>query len=380
MSTVAPPPYLLREEDRRLFKRCRRAWDLGATTRGNLVPRRPARTHDLDRALRDALAIYYYPGMWTWHRPIVYPSVLEAFARSMGEQRDAHARAHGLSAAEEAAWRCDLELGDAMLRNYFAWAPTVDRFTPAWVAVEFGRGIPDPARPGHEVLTSDGREVRVRERIEVLVKDDQDVPWLLYHRFVARDEAWAGLHELELDDRGLLHSWAWELDYLGWTIAGVIYHELRRGVPEDGVALALDELPTRSTPPFDPRAAVEMRRPRVPLQAPEGSGPRLVQDETPWFRRTRILRRREELDAARLQAILEVGDMTDPQLRIYPTPSPEGCGVCAFRDPCAAMYRGEDAAPLLEAAYAPRGDESATWRLGSRGMLGRGSLPWKTGT
>ncbi|HEX6492098.1 MAG TPA: hypothetical protein VF112_01230, partial [Candidatus Dormibacteraeota bacterium] len=213
------------------------------------------------------------------------------------------------------------------------------------------------------------------------VKDDQDVPWLLYHRFVGPDEGWADLHQLELDERGLLHSWAWELDYLGWTIAGVIYHELRRDVPENGVATAVEDLPARSTPPFDPLAALETRpRPRVPLRAPEGSGPRLVQEGTPWFRRTRILRRREELEVARLQAILEVAEMTDPQLRIYPTPSPAGCAACAFRDPCAAMYRGEDAVALLEEGFMPRGDEPATWRIGSRGMLGRGSLPWKTGT
>ncbi|MGH7750561.1 MAG: hypothetical protein ACREQ5_38180, partial [Candidatus Dormibacteria bacterium] len=235
MSTVAPPPYLLRQEDRRLFKLCRRAWDLGATSRGNLVPRRPPRTHDLDRALRDALAIYYFPGMWSWNRAIVYPSVLEAFARSMGEQRAAHQAGHGLTEAEDASWRRDHELGEAMLRNYFTWAPTVDRFTPAWVGVEFGRGIPDPARPGDEVLTADGREVRVRDRIEVLVKDDEDVPWLLYHRFVDAGADWADLQQLELDERGLFHSWAWELDYLGWTIAGVIYHELRRGAPDDAV-------------------------------------------------------------------------------------------------------------------------------------------------
>ncbi|HEY2705498.1 MAG TPA: hypothetical protein VGL20_17585 [Candidatus Dormibacteraeota bacterium] len=379
METLAPPPYLLREQDRRLFKRCRRAWDLGATTRRNLVPRRPARIHDLDRALRDALAIYYFPGMWTWNRAIVYPSVLEAFARSMGEQRDAQLAEHRLTEAEELAWRSDHELGEAMLRNYFTWAPTVDRFTPAWVGVEFGRGIPDPARPGQEVVTSEGREVRVRERIEVLVKDEEDVPWLLYHRVV--DGAWTDLHQLELDERGLLHSWAWELDYLGWTIGGVIYHELRRAAPAGGVPTDVAALPARSMPPWDPLAALDRppSQPRVPLRSPEASGPRLLQEETPYFRRTRILRTREEVAAVGRQVILEVEDMTDPQVRVHPHPSPESCGGCDFREPCAAMYRGEDATPLLEAGYRPRGDDGATWRLGSRGMLGRGSLPWKAG-
>jgi hypothetical protein len=311
--------------------------------------------------------------MWSWNRAIVYPSVLDAFARSMTEQLDAHRRDHGLGEEQERAAERDRQLGEAILRNYFTWAPTVDRFTPAWVAVEFGRGIPDPARPGCEVLTPDGREVRVRDRIEVLVKDEDDVPWLLYHRFT--DGPWADLQQLELDERALFHSWAWELDYLGWTIAGTIHHEVRRGAPAE-----VAEPPARSMPPFDPLAAIERQAPpRVPLRAPEGSGPRLVQEETPWFRRTRILRTRGEVAAAGRRAILEVEEMTDPRLRIYPSPSPESCGACDFRAPCAVMQRGEDAAAELEAGHRPRDDQTASWRLGSRGMLGRGSLPWKAG-
>jgi hypothetical protein len=77
-------------------------------------------------------------------------------------------------------------------------------------------------------------------------------------------------------------------------------------------------------PPWDPLTSVERRsRPRVPLRAPEGSGPRLVQEETHWFRRTRILRSREEVVAACAQVIDELGEMTGPQLRVYPNPSPK---------------------------------------------------------
>lgn len=376
MTSVAPPPYPLREEDLRLFRSCRRAWDLGASTRRNLEPRVRARSHELDRGLRDALAIYYFPGMWSWDRRIVHPSVLDAFARSMREQREATERERALDAAEEAAWLRDHELGEAMLRNHFRWAPTVDRFTPVWVGVEYGRGIPDPERPGHDVLTADGREVRVRERIEVLVKDDEDVPWLLYHRVVADGAPWADLHQLELDERALLHCWSWELDYLGWTVAGTIHDELRVAAPEDG-----GEPPSRSTPAWDPIAAAERRsQPRVPLRAPEGTGPRLHREETPYFRRTRILRTREEVAGACRRAIDAVAEMTDPGVRVHPSPSPEACGGCAYRVPCAAMYRGEDATALLEEGYRPRAGDTTTWRLGQRGMLGRGSLPWRADT
>jgi hypothetical protein len=372
---VAPPPYLLSAEDRRLFKRCRRAWDLGSPMRGNLEPVRTPSGPDLDQAIREALAIYYFPGMWSWDRAIVYPPVLEAFDRAMQEQRRARCGGGGLSEACEQEWRELHALGHAMLRHYFTWAPTVDRFSPAWVGVEFGRGIPDPARPGHELVTHDGREVRVRDRIEVLVKDPAGVPWLVYHRLVASDAPWADLHQLELDERGLFHSWAWELDYLGWTIAGVLYYELRRTVPEAPLPSDPHAFPRVSSPPPGGDAEPVERAPLVPLRAPEASGPRLIQEGNAHFRRTRIRRGREEVAAAGLQATLEVGEMTGPEVRVYPNPSPESCAGCAFREPCAAMYRGEDATALLEAGYRRRSEDPAAWRLGSRRMLGRGLVP-----
>jgi hypothetical protein len=372
---VAPPPYLVSHEDRRLFKRCRRAWDLGSPMRANLEPVDALRPFDLDQSIRDALAIYYFPGMWQWDRAIVYPSVLEAFARSMEAQREARRRHHDLTGAEEREWRELVTLGDAMLQNYFTWAPTVDTFVPAWVGVEFGRGVPDPARPGEELATPDGREVRVSDRIEVLVKDAADVPWLLYHRVV--ESSWWDLHQLELDERGLFHSWAWELDYLGWTIAGVLYYELRRVAPEVASPADPRAFPAASSP----RTAEEVSEPRpplVPLRAPEGSGPRLAQQGNAFFRRTRIRRSREEVAAAGLQATVEIGEMIDPEVRIYPSPSPESCAACGFREPCSAMYRGEDAASMLETSYRRRPEDAASWRLGSRRLLGRGSIrpPW----
>jgi len=227
------------------------------------------------------------------------------------------------------------------------------------------------------VVAPDGREVRVRDRIEVLVKDADDVPWLLYHLVV--DDGWTDLHQLELDERGLFHSWAWELDYLGWTIAGVIYRELRRAVPEGGLPTDAREFPPASTPLPEaddgrPRAQPP---PRVPLRAPEGSGPRLVQQGNEFFRHTRIRRSREEVEATGHQVTLELEEMTDPAVRVFANPTPEGCAACDFREPCAAMYRGEDATGVLQTAFRPRREEEVTWRLGSRGMLGRGSLPWK---
>ena len=59
-------PVVVTAADRASFHRCRRQWDLGAGMRQDLEPVRWPAIPDLDRAVRDALAVYYFPGMWDW--------------------------------------------------------------------------------------------------------------------------------------------------------------------------------------------------------------------------------------------------------------------------------------------------------------------------
>ena len=69
---------LVTPADRASLRRCRRQWDFGARCRRNLeAAERPAGP-DLAAALREALAVYYFPGMWDWQRSITLPLVVEA--------------------------------------------------------------------------------------------------------------------------------------------------------------------------------------------------------------------------------------------------------------------------------------------------------------
>ena len=49
------------------------------------------RVFDFDRAIHDALAVYYFPGMWEWNREIVLPLAIDGFLKSMQKQRDRYA-------------------------------------------------------------------------------------------------------------------------------------------------------------------------------------------------------------------------------------------------------------------------------------------------
>jgi hypothetical protein len=72
--------YRITEDDRARFKRCRRQWDF-ASRRGlepvvNVDPVLPA-------VVKDALAVYYYPGTWDWQPEVRQSLVHKALARAL---------------------------------------------------------------------------------------------------------------------------------------------------------------------------------------------------------------------------------------------------------------------------------------------------------
>lgn len=92
----------------------------------------------------------------------------------------------------------------------------------------------------------------------------------------------------------------------------------------------------------------------------------ITQHCSEFFRRTQIPRSALELEQRGHAVALEVQDMTDPTLRLYPNPSVEHCPGCVYRRPCVAMTQGFDEQPILEASYRKRVSEDfELGRLGS---------------
>jgi hypothetical protein len=301
-SNGAVPKFVVTADDREWFGRCRRAWDLGARARRGLVPR-AAPPDDRSRlvvALRAALAVHYFPGMWAWDRTIVDPLVHATYDRASGPVD-----------------------GHSVLEGFLRWAPSVDHWTPLRVEADVDVHVPDPVLPETHLATDAGDAVRYRDRIDLVLVDDDGRYWLGEHRVVA---AFADDDELRLDERAALACWAWEEIELATTIAGVVYTELR----------------------IDPPA---YRRHVIPRSDAEKAG------------------------AGRRLARIAL-DMIDPDVRVEPDPSWVHCARCPFRAPCIVMNRGEDADELLT-GYDVRGpDRLEEGRLGGTSWgMGRGAAP-----
>lgn len=354
--------YRIHASDRAAFKRCRRQWDLSSPNRQNFEPHPRRGPIDLDQALRDALAVYYFPGMWEWDKAIVLPLVHQALERSVRGQSE--------SAADDPAQQEVLARGHALLDVYATWAPTVDNFTPIRVDTDVEVNIPDPATPGTGtyLVTPTGEEIRYRDRIDLLAIDSDNAYWVIQHRLVTG--GWADHDALQLDERTIAWCWAWPLFYLGMQITGTVYNEIRADVGEqEGGAPGT----TAPQPPGHP----QVRHRRMYARGGAVPGERLRAEGTEAFRRTRVRRGGAELAAAGADLAAEVTTATSPDLEIYPSPAPGVCAHCSYRPPCLALNQADDATAELSKSYELRPPEPIQeGRLGGvTWSMNRGAAP-----
>jgi hypothetical protein len=356
--------YTITTTDRATFKRCRRSWDFGSRERQNLEPIVPAQPFDLEQALRYALTVYYFPAMWDWSRGIVRPLVLEGFLKSMRQQRARYEEQHLLTAEEHQDWWESVQLGESLLRAYFEWAPTVDHFDTIRVETDIDLHIPDPVIRGVALTTPEGATLYYRERLELLVVDENDLFWLVTHRLA--DSAWAELDQLVLDEEVLAQCWACEEYYMKVTVAGTIHNELRID-SRPRIQPTVADQGEFSWPQRSPRRWSEFGP-----EPPTRPATQVVdQQTTEHFRRTTIARSHAEVAGFGKHLAALAQDLTDPMLRVYPTPSWPHCRSCPYRSPCIALNEGADVRAVLAASYRDRGPERI-----ERGKIGPMAGTW----
>jgi hypothetical protein len=380
--------YVVSAADRTSFTRCRRQWDFAAGQRQNLGPVRPPGTGDLDRAVRDALAVYYYPGMWDWDRGIRLPLVVQGLERALARQQEQTGER-----ADPGWWRDQLGAAQDLLTRYFAWAPAVDQFAPVLIEAEYEVQVLDPASPSAGLVTAAGEAVRYRGRIDLMAVDQHDAYWIVRHRVV--DVTWPPTGQLAQDEETLTACWAWEQFYLGMAITGIIYNELQRPPQPAAPSASGQAGPARRRWRW-PRPRAAAAPPAVRQHEPSGGGRSIPQHRRMYararepqplepieqrtgegFRRTWLRRSPADVAGAGRRLGTDVAEMIRPDLDVSPDPSDGKCGVCSFRVPCQALYDGQDAAPILLSGYRPRppGDLEEGRLGGGAWSTGRGAAP-----
>lgn len=330
--------HVVRPDEVDAFETCRRQWDFHSRERQSLERVAPA---TIERALRDALDVWYFPGMWGFGRAVVNPLAREAFARAVGDRSS-------LDPIEAEA----IEHGESLLDRYFAWAAERDTFTPIRTDAEIDVLVPTVDSDDLGLVAADGRGVRFRARPDLVVTADNGDLWLVEHRFVKGD--WPPENVLRLDPWSATYCWAWASFELGMEIEGTIYNQVRVAAPSW---------------PTVPGSLEELDRPTAALDDP---------DEL--FRRTATKRSLDERLAARERLVRLAIAMTDPEASVDPSPAPARCTRCAFLEPCAAIEAGEDPGPLLDVDFRQRPPERLPGRVGHpTWSIGRGARPPELG-
>jgi hypothetical protein len=373
---------LITAADRASFWRCRRQWDFAAGTRQDLEPLHRPAPPDLDRAVRDALAVYYFPGMWDWDRGVRLPLVAQELERALTRQRQ---RAGDDTVA--AAWPQALDAGRALLDRYLAWAPTADRFSPVLVETDFEVNVLDPARPEAGLVTPAGEAIRYTGRIDLMAVDAHDAYWIVRHRVVDAD--WPPTEALVADEEALAACWAWEQFYLGMAVTGTVYNELRlqpaqgprrrAGWPWRGLrSWTVGRAPAvrQHEPSGGGRSIPQHRRMYAQSRAPRRVQP-IEQRTEDGFRRTWLRRAPADVAGAGRRLGADVAEMTREGVEVYPVPSAANCPPCPYFEPCRALQAGRDARPILTSQFRQRpAGLPQEGRLGGRAWgLGRGAAP-----
>lgn len=373
--------FILRPRELRKFHRCRREWDLGSQVRQRYAQKLPSMEWAFDKAIRDALAVYYFPAMDDWNRAIVRPLTVKGFDRSMKESRASHEKVASFTTEEEEAFDAHLTLGHAMLTNYFVWAAALDDFDSLFADHDVWAPIPDPAHPTHDLGTLDGRPMRYMGRMDQLIADPDDELWVVDHRVVRGD--WTDTDELIEDE--VLRSLCWhtQIAYPQMLIAGTITNELR----VDG---QLDAPPVSEFVERDQRTMVGSRHlntRRSPLTLGPATTPGArsaattaddvaLQQDNGLFRRTTIRRNQETLRRTGAQVAADAMLLREPTLVVEPNFA-EHCAQCEFKAPCDAMEAGGDWQAILAAHFYQRDEDSeddslrhSDHRAGMRASLG----------
>jgi hypothetical protein len=350
--------------DRLSFKRCRRRWTWLSDLRTAIKPIEQPRPLSFGTAFHTAMQYYYNPDTWAKvldpaTRPIIIEGAIMAGLEEIKAAKKRYLRLTGMEALDDedqTKYLEDLELLEGMCRNYFdvVSKKALDEFTP--VAVEIGfevRIYTDEEEQLWFPWLPQGVHIVYCGRVDLLMHDRKGLYWIWDHKSTARMRD--NMTALELDEQ--LGSYNWALEYmLGIAIEGNMYAEIHKSFPQPLPENKHVRLGRRFSIAKNQSTSYEVAK--AQLEA-EGEPLELYADFLNWLkvegttyvRRTAVRRNRHELMEMHERIKMEVRDMLNPDLLIYPSPSPFSCDNCPCRMPCLATNDGSDPQWILDTYF-----------------------------
>lgn len=360
---------IIRTSDRISFKKCRRSWSWSSHLKANLGPR------NLASPLWFGSAIHY--ALEDFHGYKRFENAQDAFrayciATSKQHQRDLPDDAHEL-----------FKMGSSMMDYYEnSWLKERKADVTYWrldphtgeelpqVEVNFEIEVPVADYPVLEILMREhGADcVLYRGTIDRIAIDEWGRLWIVEYKTAKIAEH---LH-YQTDPQVTTYVWAATYMYPDKEIAGVVYHQFVKREPVLPTPLSSGKISSASTLVTSAalyRNALDRMYGKWGL-APKENRDKLTalmmeEDENNdrFIQRTYIERNPTMVNAEAQKILLELEDMLNPDLPLYPNPTRDCSRMCSFLAPCVSFDDGSDWEGNLAARYCERdGPSDRYWR------------------
>ena len=347
----------IRTSDRTVFKRCRRRWDWQSSFRRNL------KTDDASDPLWTGTGVHFALEDFHGYNKYKYPArAFKAFV--IASLKDP-------SALKPENLEEQTRLGMGMLYYYHLWLK--DRDPLRTFFDEEGRAHVEvsfeiPLEP-YGIVGPNEEPVFYKGTLDRVVEDREGNLWIVEYKTAKRFET---VHYMT-DPQISAYCWAASKMYPQYNVVGVIYMQFRKDLPSLPKVLMSGRIST------DKRQPTTYKLYRKALKALYGTDYRskapqanlefldaLLEsecvDSDPFIRRDRVYRSPEQIDIEEEKIILEVQDMLDTNLRIYPNPTRACSFECPFFSPCVTMDEGGDWESELNNIATKNDKEFDSWR------------------
>lgn len=373
----------LHTSESKSFRACRRRWNW--MFREYWYPRTTAKPLEFGTAYHKGMEVFYTPELWDKPREVVRDLAVQAFRKKCREQLFAYSDANDISieyidpeVVKDYEER--MALGEGMIQYHAEEvSPVLDvDLIPRKVEIGFEVPITNPdtgqqlyckcdtcwSRFDAYQLTlypsemlyrthSDsqgfwrGLPVTYGGRIDAIFEGVDGRYWVVDWKTAAqlagdRDEF------LLIDDQ--ITRYCWALWSMGIRIAGFIYHEQKKGFPEEPEPMQRRRLGCLYSVSKSQNTNYDLYL-RTIQENDLGAYEAGYYDEfLEWlkenggvFHQRYVVHRNEtELMQAARNIYMEAVEMINPSLPIYPNAGRFGCNTCAFRQPCIGQNQGED--------------------------------------
>lgn len=381
----------LHTSESKSFRGCRRRWNW--IFREFWYPRTTAKPLEFGVAYHTAMEKFYTPELWDKPREVVMQLAVQAFRRKCQAQLDEYCGANniyrdGLDPEVAKDYEERMALGEGMILYHAEEvSPVLDvDLIPRKVEIGFEVPVTNPDTGEQLYCGCDACWSRYTAYMKTLY-DDLDAVHSIFQcncsSWEEHRDYWKGLpvtyggridaifegvdgrywvvdwkttaqlagdrdEFLLIDDQ--ITRYCWALWNIGINIAGFIYHEQRKGFPEEPEPMQRRRLGCLYSVSKNQNTNYDLYLRTIQENDPAAYEQGCYDEFLDWlkenggvFHQRYIVHRNEtELQQAARNIYLEALEMTNPNLPIYPNAGRFNCTTCAFRQPCIGKNQGED--------------------------------------